>query len=233
MAQLIGLICIGLFFVLGFNIVEKYFDIDIKNRINGAFFLLICAAVCEFIYKSVSYGAAYDGALLEYALNTGGIYNFICGIAGKFLYGKSDIVKLMLGMLCLGLVLAEFKNAFFFPFIFLCFTDGGAILLFVMLALKYADKLKISILFALCAIALDWHAVIVLVYIITRQTELKKYAMYFYGAAALMCGMITGANILFAPAYSYAIDKISDKYEEAAIKTISVIFMGYSLISMF
>lgn len=234
MAQIIGLICVSLFFVFGINIIKIYFDIKINEKITLAFFIMLCAAVCEFIYKSVDAGKMFDGTLLAYAVETSSdAYNFICGSVGRFLYGKTDILKLIIGTCCLGIVFAGFENALFYPFIFLCFSDGGAVLLFTVLAMKYSDKLKISLIFAACAVLLDFRAAIVLVYIISKHTEMKKYSMYFYGAAALICGGIFGGKVLFAPAYAYALGKINDKYVCAVVKAASLILMGYSLISAF
>ncbi len=234
MAQIVGLICVSLFFVFGINIIKKYFDIKINEKINLAFFIPICAAVCEFIYKSIDAGKMFDGTLLAYAFETSSAtYNFICGLLGKVLYDKTDILKSVLGTCCLGFVLAEFENAIFYPFIFLCFSDGGAVLLFAVLAMKYSDKLLLSLIFTACAVILDFRAAIVLVYIISMHTEMKKYSMYFYGTAALIFGGIFGGKVLFAPAYAYALGKINDKYMGAAVKSVSLILMGYSLISAF
>lgn len=233
MAQIIGLICISVFFILGVNIVKQYFHIEIKEKINTAFFLMICVAVCEFAYKSVNSGAMYDGKLLEYATDGGEVYNFVCTMLGKLIYGKTDIVKLMLGTLCFGLAIAEFENVVFYPFAFLCFSEGGVLLLFAVLAVKYAENFKAALLFTLCAVILDFRAAVLLVYILSKHTAANKYSMYFYGAATLILNVMFGKNILFAPAYAYALDKINDKYINGAVKAVSTVLMGYSLVSLF
>lgn len=233
MTQVIGLICTSIFFVLGADIVKRYFKIEIKHKVNNAFFLLICVAVCEAVYGSVYMGTVYNGNLFEYIPETSGVYDFVCSNLGKLIYGKTEIVKLMLGTFCLGLVLGEFESILFYPFVFLCFKESGAVLLFAVLAMKYSDRLKPSLLFALCAVILDFRAAITVIYIILRHTKPKNYAIYFYGAAALIVGGLFGRYDLFAPAYAYAVDRINDKYIKTAVKTVSVVFMGYNLIQMF
>lgn len=218
-----------MFFILGINVMKKYFGVDFEERINTAFFLLICAASCEFVYKSVDSGTMYNGRLLEYAVKTNSVvYEFICKSLGKLAFGKTDTVKLMLGTLCFGIALAEYKNAVFYPFAFMCFADGGVLLLLSVLALKYSKNLKAALVFTAAAMIFDIKAALLLVFILTKHTKMKNYAMYFYGATAIFAG-----NVLFAPAYAYSIGKIDDKFISGAVKTASLAVMGYLLICAF
>ena len=228
-AQLLSLICVSLFFILGISIVKKYFGVEFEDRINTAFFMLICVAVCEFVYKSVDSGTMYSGNLIEYALKSNGrAYDFVCETLGKLVFGKTDTVKLMLGTLCFGIALAECEDAVFYPFAFMCFSEGGVILLLAVSAMKYSENLMVSLVFTALAMVFDVRAAVLLVFIFMNRTKLKRYAVYFYGAAALFCG-----NVLFAPAYAYAVKKINDKFVSGAVKTASLVYMGYLLICAF